>query len=122
MADRSSADKGVRITHSLSGCGRSLRIPAERGVLTLSNSSNKTADRLKKGLAFERPLLDMEQKIQELRNLAVNTHLDLNGEVVKLQERLESQTTEVYSGPGTMSLLQFFGSCMRAKIKSSSWM
>ncbi len=72
------------------------RIPPHRGVLTLSNSSNKTADRLKGGLAFERPLLDMEQKIQELKRLAANTHLDLNGEVVALEERLRRQTAQVY--------------------------
>lgn len=49
------------------------------------------------GLAFERPLLELEQKIEELRSLAQTTHLDLQGEVVALQERLHRQTQEVYS-------------------------
>jgi acetyl-CoA carboxylase carboxyl transferase subunit alpha len=52
---------------------------------------------MQKGLAFERPLLDMEKKIQELRGLSASTHLDLNGEVVALEERLLQQTKEVYS-------------------------
>jgi acetyl-CoA carboxylase carboxyl transferase subunit alpha len=50
------------------------------------------------GLAFERPLLEMEQKIHELRRLAQTTHLDLGGEIKALEERLKKQTAEVYSG------------------------
>ncbi len=49
------------------------------------------------GLVFERPLLELEQKIQELRGLSVSTHLDLHGEVVALEERLHRQTAEVYA-------------------------
>ena len=49
------------------------------------------------GLAFERPLLELERKIEELRSLAQTTHLDLQGEVVALQDRLHRQTQEVYS-------------------------
>jgi acetyl-CoA carboxylase carboxyl transferase subunit alpha len=63
----------------------------------LSDSNAKTSEYIQAGLAFERPLLALEQKIQELRSLAVNTHLDLGAEVVKLEERLEKQTEEVYS-------------------------
>jgi acetyl-CoA carboxylase carboxyl transferase subunit alpha len=49
-------------------------------------------------LAFERPLLALEQKIQELRGLSSSAGLvDLSGEVVLLEERLEKQTREVYS-------------------------
>jgi acetyl-CoA carboxylase carboxyl transferase subunit alpha len=59
--------------------------------------NRKTTDRIPKGLAFERPLLEMEQKIQELRGLSVSTHLDLNGEVMALEERLHQQTKDVYS-------------------------
>jgi acetyl-CoA carboxylase carboxyl transferase subunit alpha len=62
----------------------------------VSSSNNKTVDRLKDGLAFERPLLNLEQKIEELKRLAVNTHLDLNGEVVALADRLRRQTAQVY--------------------------
>lgn len=63
----------------------------------MSDSNAKTSEYIQAGLAFERPLLALEQKIQELRSLAVNTHLDLGAEVVKLEERLEKQTEEVYS-------------------------
>ena len=49
------------------------------------------------GLSFERPLLELEQKIQELRNLATGTHLDLVGEIESLKERLARQTEEVYA-------------------------
>ena len=49
------------------------------------------------GLAFERPLLELEQKIDELKKLATTTHLDLVGEVSALETRLARQTEEVYS-------------------------
>ena len=59
-------------------------------------SHSKPADRLNDGLAFERPLLELEAKIEELRGLAHNTHLDLSGELVTLEQKLERKTTEVY--------------------------
>ncbi|MFO1052448.1 MAG: acetyl-CoA carboxylase carboxyltransferase subunit alpha [Planctomycetota bacterium] len=58
------------------------------------NKSNE----LQTGLAFERPLLEMEQKIDELRRLAQTTHLDLTGEIQALEERLRNVTAEVYAG------------------------
>ena len=48
------------------------------------------------GLAFERPLLELQQKIEELRKLATGTHLELAGEIQALEDRLRKQTTEVY--------------------------
>jgi acetyl-CoA carboxylase carboxyl transferase subunit alpha len=63
----------------------------------VSDTPAKTSEHIQAGLAFERPLLALEQKIQELRSLALTTHLDLSGEVVKLEERLHKQTTDVYS-------------------------
>jgi acetyl-CoA carboxylase carboxyl transferase subunit alpha len=56
----------------------------------------KSADNHSRGLVFERPLLEMEEKIEELKRLARTTHLDLNGEIVALQERLKRQTADVY--------------------------
>lgn len=47
-------------------------------------------------LAFERPILEMEHKIQELKALADSTQLNLNGEVVALEARLRKVTGEVY--------------------------
>jgi len=63
--------------------------------LSQTNHS-KPSDRLNDGLAFERPLLELEAKIEEIKGLARNTHLDLNGELVKLEQKLERRTTEVY--------------------------
>ena len=48
------------------------------------------------GLAFERPILEMEQKIVELERLAASTRLDLNGEVKLLKERLRKTIEETY--------------------------
>ncbi len=47
-------------------------------------------------LGFERPILEMENKIQELKTLAQSTHLNLNGEVTALEERLRKVTSQVY--------------------------
>ncbi len=49
------------------------------------------------GLAFEQPILEMEQKIHELKSLAASTHFDLNGEIKALEERLRKKMREVYS-------------------------
>ena len=51
---------------------------------------------LEGALSFERPILEMEHKIQELKTLATSTHLDLNGEVVALEKRLHKVTEDVY--------------------------
>ena len=48
-------------------------------------------------LAFERPLLELEQKIKELRSLSSGTHFELAGEIEALEERLKKQTAETYS-------------------------
>jgi len=56
-----------------------------------------TKSAVQDGLAFERPLQELEQRIQELKQLATNTHLDLSGELAALTERLKRQTAEVYA-------------------------
>ena len=48
------------------------------------------------GLAFERPLKDLQARIDELRNLSKDSHLDLSDEIDGLEERLKKQTAEVY--------------------------
>ncbi|MGE0144663.1 MAG: acetyl-CoA carboxylase carboxyltransferase subunit alpha [Planctomycetota bacterium] len=62
-------------------------------------TETKTSE-VQTGLAFERPLLEMEQKIAELWRLAQTTHLDLSGEIAALEERLRNQTAEVYGHLG----------------------
>jgi acetyl-CoA carboxylase carboxyl transferase subunit alpha len=63
----------------------------------VTDNTPTPADRVSDGLAFERPLLQMEQKIQELKGIAASTHLDVSGEIVALEDRLRRQTAEVYA-------------------------
>jgi acetyl-CoA carboxylase carboxyl transferase subunit alpha len=49
------------------------------------------------GLAFERPLNDLQTKIAELRKLNSGSHLELAGEIELLEDRLRRQTAEVYA-------------------------
>jgi len=62
----------------------------------MSESSTKTA--VQDGLAFERPLNDLQTKIDELRRLNSGSHLELQGEIELLEDRLKRQTQEVYEG------------------------
>jgi acetyl-CoA carboxylase carboxyl transferase subunit alpha len=62
----------------------------------MSESSTKPA--VQDGLAFERPLNDLQTKIDELRSLSSGSHLELQGEIELLEERLKKQTAEVYAG------------------------
>lgn len=62
-----------------------------------SKEGDKALERkLEASPLFERPILEMEYKIDELKNLARSTQLDLNGEVVALESRLEKVTADVY--------------------------
>ena len=49
------------------------------------------------GLSFERPILELVRKIEELKNLSAATGMDLNGEVRPLEERCERLTREIFS-------------------------
>jgi acetyl-CoA carboxylase carboxyl transferase subunit alpha len=57
---------------------------------------SRPAEALGTGLAFERPILEMEQKITELEKLAASTRLDLNGEIKLLKERLRKTIEDTY--------------------------
>jgi acetyl-CoA carboxylase carboxyl transferase subunit alpha len=97
MPDTGMADKMLcRHDQGIRGRGRLHSAPTPRRLI-VTDSIQKPADNSKSGLAFERPLLEMEQKIEELRRLAQGTHLDLSGEIVALEERLRKQTAEVYA-------------------------
>jgi acetyl-CoA carboxylase carboxyl transferase subunit alpha len=61
----------------------------------MSDSSTKPA--AQDGLAFERPLTDLQTKIHELRSLNSGSHLELQDEIDLLEERLKRQTEEVYA-------------------------
>ena len=50
------------------------------------------------GLPFERPIVELELKIGELKSLSESTGMNLNGELKPLQEKLERMTREIYAG------------------------
>jgi acetyl-CoA carboxylase carboxyl transferase subunit alpha len=56
-----------------------------------------TGSGVTEGLSFERPILDMVRKIEELKNLSAATGMDLNGEVRPLEEKCEKMTREIFS-------------------------
>jgi acetyl-CoA carboxylase carboxyl transferase subunit alpha len=49
------------------------------------------------GLDFEKPITDLEKKIQELQNFTADKKIDLSAEVTRLQEKLESLKHQIYS-------------------------
>jgi len=61
----------------------------------MTETSAKPA--IQDGLAFERPLNELQQKIAELRKLNSGSHLELADEIELLEERLRRQTAEVYA-------------------------
>ena len=62
----------------------------------MSESGTKPA--VQDGLAFERPLNDLQTKIDELRGLNSDSHLEQLDLTLQLEERLKRQTEEVYAG------------------------
>jgi acetyl-CoA carboxylase carboxyl transferase subunit alpha len=48
-------------------------------------------------LDFEKPIVDLENRIQEMRDLSLNGGLQLEGEILLLEKKLEKIQTEVYS-------------------------
>jgi acetyl-CoA carboxylase carboxyl transferase subunit alpha len=49
------------------------------------------------GLEFERPVWELERKINELKDSSVNKKIDLSAEIKKLEEKLEKLKREVYA-------------------------
>jgi acetyl-CoA carboxylase carboxyl transferase subunit alpha len=49
------------------------------------------------GLDFEKPIVDLEKKIQELQNFTREKKIDLSAEVKKLQGKLEGLKKDIYS-------------------------
>jgi len=48
------------------------------------------------GLAFERPIVELELKIGELKSLSESTGMNLNGELKPLKDKLDRMTREIY--------------------------
>ena len=52
------------------------------------------------GLAFERPIEEIEAKIAELEELSQTTKLDISSEIEALQQRLREQIDATYADLG----------------------
>ena len=48
------------------------------------------------GLDFEKPIVELERKIEELKNLTETEHIDLNSEIKQLTQRLARLKREVF--------------------------
>ncbi|MDD2752721.1 MAG: acetyl-CoA carboxylase carboxyltransferase subunit alpha [Candidatus Omnitrophica bacterium] len=48
------------------------------------------------GLDFEKPIVELEKKIQELRNFTSNKQIDLSLEIKRLEEKLEHLKIDIY--------------------------
>jgi len=66
--------------------------------------TGKDATRI--GLAFERPIIELEAKIGELKSLSESTGMNLNGELKPLQHKLERMTQEIYEGLNAYDVVQ----------------
>jgi acetyl-CoA carboxylase carboxyl transferase subunit alpha len=62
-----------------------------------SKSSNEVGA---SGMAFERPIEEIEAKIAELESLSQSTKLDISSEIEALQQRLKSKIEATYSDIG----------------------
>lgn len=49
------------------------------------------------GLEFEKPILELESKINELRNLGSNKKINIEPEIKKLEQKLEKMKGDIYS-------------------------
>ncbi|HTY45497.1 MAG TPA: acetyl-CoA carboxylase carboxyltransferase subunit alpha [Patescibacteria group bacterium] len=48
------------------------------------------------GLDFEKPIIELEKKIQELRNFVSDKKIDLSSDVTRLEEKLEHLRQDIY--------------------------
>jgi len=58
------------------------------------------------GLAFERPIVELELKIGELKSLSESTGMNLNGELKPLQDKLDRMTREIYENLSLYDVVQ----------------
>ena len=70
------------------------------------NSTGTTKDAPRTGLAFERPIVELERKIVELQNLSEATGMNLNGELKPLQQKLIRLTREIYENLDPFDVVQ----------------
>ena len=48
------------------------------------------------GLHFEKPIIDLERKIEELKGLSVNQDMDISSEIKRLEEKLAQIKKDIY--------------------------
>lgn len=48
-------------------------------------------------LEFEKPIEELEQKIEQLRNVSSDSAVDISEEITRLQQKSEAQTTAIYA-------------------------
>ena len=48
-------------------------------------------------LEFEKPIEELEQKIEQLRNVSSDSAVDISDEITRLQQKSEAQTTAIYA-------------------------
>ena len=63
-------------------------------------------DSLRIGLPFERPIVELELKIGELKSLSESTGMNLNGELKPLQKKLDRMRREVYENLSPYDVVQ----------------
>lgn len=63
----------------------------------MSDTQKSRTDNTPPGMAFERPIRELEAQLSELQELAKRTNLDLASEIKALQARVEVAMKEVYS-------------------------
>jgi acetyl-CoA carboxylase carboxyl transferase subunit alpha len=63
----------------------------------LADTSRTKNDTTAAGMAFERPIRELEAQLAELQALSTRTNLDLAGEIQALQERLTAELEKTYA-------------------------
>lgn len=58
------------------------------------------------GLDFEKPIVELERKIQELKNFTSNKKIDLSSEIKRLEEKLELLKASTYQGLNSWQRVQ----------------
>ena len=54
-------------------------------------------DDIKVALEFEKPVVDLESKIREMREYAASTGVDLGDDIKRLEKKAEQLRKEIYS-------------------------
>jgi acetyl-CoA carboxylase carboxyl transferase subunit alpha len=63
----------------------------------LSDTSRNRTDTTASGMAFERPIKEIESQLSELEALALRTNLDISGEIEGLRQRLSEAIRTTYA-------------------------